>query len=135
MVCSIPAPFIRFGRARTRNIKSGPDFWWSIGITFCLTIVLVLLACRMAPRSWQDKPVSPRSLNRKRERRRRWWREGRLEKANAFRKRLLDVNAYFWLAARPYLKVSYVWTCLVCLGFWWVFTTLMVGRTDEAVNY
>ena len=111
-------------------------FWWSIGITFDLTIMLVLLACRIAPRSWQDKPVSSRSLKRKRgERRRRWWREGRLEKANAFRRRLLDINGYYWLAARPYLKSSYVWTCMICMGIWWIFTTEMIGHPDEAANY
>jgi hypothetical protein len=129
-------PVYSFLQSADAEYKKWPGhFWSSIDITFCLTLWLVLLACRMGPRSWQDKPVSPRSLNRKRGGRRRRWREGRLEKANAFRRRLLDINAYFWLAARPYLKVSYVWTCLVCLGFWWVFTTLMVGRTDEAVNY
>jgi ABC-type transport system involved in multi-copper enzyme maturation permease subunit len=115
--------------------KSPSHFWWSICITFNLTLLLVLLACRVAPHAWQDKPVSSRSLRQKGSRRWRWWREGRLEKANAFRRRLLDVNAYFWLAARPYLKVSYVWTCMLCMGIWWIFTTMIVGHIDEAVNF
>jgi ABC-type transport system involved in multi-copper enzyme maturation permease subunit len=115
--------------------KSPGHFWRSIGMTFNLTLLLVLLACRVAPRAWQDKPLSPRSLKQKGSRRWRWWREGRLEKARAFRRRLLDVNAYFWLAARPYLKVSYVWTCMLCMGIWWVFTTMIVGHNDEAVNF
>jgi ABC-type transport system involved in multi-copper enzyme maturation permease subunit len=115
--------------------KSPVHFWQSIGITFNLTILLVLLACRVAPRAWQDKPLAPRSGRRKGERRRRWWREGRMEKAHAFRQRLLAVNAYFWLAARPYLKVSYVWTCVLSIGLWWVFITLMIGHTDEAANF
>ncbi len=100
-----------------------------------MTFLLVLLACRLAPRSWQDKPVAPRSLKPKRARRRRWWREGRQQRASAFRKRLLAVNAYYWLAARPYLKASYVWTSLGLMGFWWVFTTFMIGHIDDAANY
>ena len=115
--------------------KSPNHFWTSLGITFDLTLLLVFLACRMAPRAWQDKPVSPRARKRKGERRWRWWREGRVEKAGAFRKRLLNVNAYCWLTARPYLKVSYVWTSLFLMGCCWLFTTMSIGHIDEAANY
>jgi hypothetical protein len=115
--------------------KAPIHFWSSIDLTFILTLLLVMLACRIAPHAWQDKPLSPRLKKQKGERRWRWWREGRLEKAGAFRQRLLGVNAYFWLTARPYLKASYVWTCLICLGIWWVFTTLIVGHLDDAVNF
>ncbi|HTA29266.1 MAG TPA: ABC transporter permease subunit, partial [Candidatus Cybelea sp.] len=111
------------------------QFWGSIATTFALTLLLLLLACRMAPRSWQDKPVSPRALQRERGRHRRWWRTGNMEKASAFRKRLLGLNAYFWLAARSYLKVSYVWTALGVVGIWWAFTTLVIGHFDDAANY
>jgi hypothetical protein len=79
--------------------------------------------------------VTSRSLKRKGERRQRWWREGRLDKANAFRKPAAGSERLFWLAARPYLKVSYVWTCMLCMGLWWVFITLMIGYTDAAANF
>jgi ABC-type transport system involved in multi-copper enzyme maturation permease subunit len=129
-------PVYSFWQSADVEYKNSPrHFWLSIAVTFNLTMLLVLLACRVAPRAWQDKPVTARSLKQKNERRRRWWREGRLEKADAFRRRLLNVNAYFWLAARPYLKLSYVWTCLLCMGLWWVFITLMIGYSDEAANY
>jgi ABC-type transport system involved in multi-copper enzyme maturation permease subunit len=129
-------PVYSFWQCADAEYKKWPGhFWRSIDITFSLTLLLVLLACRVAPRSWQDKPLKPRSLNRERGGRRRWWRVGRLEKANSFRKRLLARNAYYWLAARPYLKVSYVWTCLVSIGLWWIFITLSIGHTDDAANY
>jgi ABC-type Na+ efflux pump permease subunit len=115
--------------------KSPAHFWWSVGLTFGLTMSLVLLACRTAPRSWQDKPVTARSLKRKRQRRWRWWREGSVETAGAFRRRLLNVNAYFWLAARPYPKVSYVWTATFLMGCCWAFTSFNIGHIDEAANY
>jgi ABC-type transport system involved in multi-copper enzyme maturation permease subunit len=115
--------------------RSPFPFWQSVGATFALSILLVMLACRVAPRSWQDKPVTARSLKRNRERRWRWWREGRVEKARAFRQRLLAVNAYFWLTARPYLKVSYIWTAMFLMGCCWAFTSLNIGHIDEAANF
>jgi hypothetical protein len=115
--------------------KSPGHFWYSVGIIFGLTLLLLLMACRTAPRAWQDKPLTARSLKRKGQSRRRWWRQGRAEKAAAFRRRLLALNAYFWLAARPYLKVSYVWTATFLMGAWWAFSTLSVGHIDEAANY
>jgi hypothetical protein len=115
--------------------KAPAHFWFSILITFNLTALLLLLACKVAPNSWQDKPVTLRSLKQKATPRWRWWREGKQEKANAFRRKLLGQNAYFWLAARPYLKASYVWTCMICMGIWWGFTTLIVGHVDDAVNF
>jgi ABC-type transport system involved in multi-copper enzyme maturation permease subunit len=129
-------PVYSFWRGADAHYKvSRGHFWWSIATTFTLTLLLVLLACRMAPRSWQDKPVSPRS--RKGERRRRWrrWREGNEEKARTFRERLLAQNAYSWLAARPYLKSSYVWTSLGLMVVWWVFTALMIGHIDDSANF
>jgi ABC-type transport system involved in cytochrome c biogenesis permease component len=114
--------------------KSPADFWWSIGVTFSLTLLLLLLACRAAPRSWQDKPVPARSLRRKGARRWRWWREGSVEKADAFRKKSLNRNAYFWLAARPYVKVHQVWTAIGSVGCLWVFTALSTRSVEQESN-
>jgi ABC-type transport system involved in multi-copper enzyme maturation permease subunit len=115
--------------------KSPGHFWHSVAITFTFTLLLVFLACLVAPRAWQDKSLSPYSRKSKAQRPSRWRREGTVENATRFRQRLLAVNAYFWLAARPYLKASYVWTSILCLAIWWFFTTLMIGHTDEAANF
>jgi hypothetical protein len=120
--------------ADVRYKVASNDFWWSIGVTFGLTLLLLLLACWTAPRSWQDKPVLARSRRRKGERRRRWWREGSVQGANAFRKRLLDLNSYLWLAARPPLKVSYVWAAVGLTGCLWVFTAVRVRNVEEEAN-
>ena len=72
-----------------------------------MTILLLLFACRVTPRSWQDKAAGGSSRG-KGGRRRRWWRDGSLQWESAFRKRLLDQNAYLWLAARPPLRAAFV---------------------------
>jgi hypothetical protein len=120
--------------ADTRYKVSPNDFWWSVSITFSLTFLLLLLASWTAPRSWQDKPVPARSLPGNRERRRRWWRQGSAKRAREFRKRLLGLNAYYWLAARPYLKVSYVWAAVGTIGCLWLFTSLSVRNIEDEAN-
>jgi hypothetical protein len=96
------------------------------GITFSLTMVLILLACRAAPRSWQDKPVTARSLQRKGERRWRWWREGRrgkgqrLPQTPAGPQRLLLARGAALSQSPPRL-----WSATFLIGGFWVFTTLI----------
>ncbi len=128
-------PVYSFWQCADVRYKVSPkDFWYSIGITFSVTLLLLLLASLTAPRSWQDKPAPARSLQRKGERRRSWWRQGSVKRAGAFRKRLLDLNAYFWLAARPYVKVFHVWGAVGIIGCFWLFTTLRVRNIEDEAN-
>ena len=41
-------------------------------------------------------------------------------KTGPYRKRLLDINAFYWLAARARLKPLHVWTFLGLMAFWWL---------------
>jgi ABC-type transport system involved in multi-copper enzyme maturation permease subunit len=128
-------PIYSFWQCADTHYKLSPkDFWWSIGMTFSLTFLLLLLACRAAPRSWQDKPVTARSLRRKGERRWRWWREGSVEKANSFRKNSLDQNAYSWLAGRPYLRAFHVWVVVEVVACLWAFTAVKTWSIEEESN-
>ena len=100
------------------------DFWWSLAVTHGLAWMLTLLACWIVPRTWGDKPAPAPS--------RRWrWRNlgrmlnyGTLARCAAFRKRALDVNAFYWLAARARLKPAHVWFFLGGAVVWWI-----LGRT------
>src|SRR5258705_5870326 len=68
--------------------------------------ILLVMAALIAPRSWQDRPAGAQRLRW----RERWrlWSYGNLAERTAFRKRLLDANAFFWLAARARLKPACV---------------------------
>ena len=128
-------PVFSFWKCAAVNYRISPaEFGWSVAATFSLTLVCLLAACLIAPRSWRDKAVSARSLRKKGERRRRWWRDGQTKSAAAFRRLLLDRNAYFWLAARPYVKAWHVWGAMGLLASLWVVTTLNVNNIEQEAN-
>jgi len=93
------------------------DFWWSVGVIQGLCWVLLALASFIVPRSWQDKPAGAKAVRW----RERWhlWSYGDAAERQLFRKRLLDINAFFWLAGRARLKPTHVWVALFCLGCLW----------------
>ncbi len=99
-------------------VSERAHFWWSAGTIFAVTWLLVLLASWVAPVSWQDQPTRT-SRNRWRE----WWHTwsyGEASQRPPYRKRLLDTNAFYWLAARARLKPVHVWTFLGFMAAWWV---------------
>jgi ABC-type transport system involved in cytochrome c biogenesis permease component len=104
------------------------QFWWSVGIVHGLTWLLLLLASWIAPHSWRDQPLRAGT--------RRWhgfWQAcsfGRSAPRQAFRKRLLDENAFYWLAARARLKPVQVWIFLGLMAVWW-----LVGRVFSGADW
>jgi hypothetical protein len=107
------------------------NFWWSIAVTHALTWLLVALAGRKLPRSWQDQPSEPSKI-----RRRTGWQfqiYGTATKRALLRKRLLAVNPFFWLAARSWFKPIGVWLAVFFVGIWWVVVALVLRLhwTDE----
>ncbi len=115
---SCPAYTLYLAEA-THYALSSTRFWWSAAIILGLTCLLVALTSLLAPHSWRDKPLNSgrsdwRGL---------WhqWLYGNDAKRRAFRKRLLDVNAFYWLAARVRLKPFGVWLLIAFIAGWWVF--------------
>jgi ABC-type transport system involved in multi-copper enzyme maturation permease subunit len=103
-----------------------PEFWWSVAVIHGLGWIFLLVASFIAPRSWQDQPAGAQTL-RWRERWR-WWSYGNVAERAAFRRRLLDQSAYFWLAARARLKPAYVWAVLGLVACGWVWGLARSGR-------
>lgn len=104
-----------------------PDhFWWTVGVIHGLTWMLVLTAGWIAPRAWQDRP-SRAEKSRWREL---WhaWMHGPTAEQGAFRRRTLDANAFYWLAARARFKPVHVWTFLACMAVWWLVCWAISGR-------
>jgi ABC-type transport system involved in multi-copper enzyme maturation permease subunit len=120
--------------ADKRFALSPSHFWWSLATVFDLTIVLVLLASQTTPRAWQDK-FAPRKVPQKSEPRPRAMRKGAGEKSAAFRARLLNVSAYFWLAARPGRKVIYVWILMALVACWWMIPHLFFASVEMEAGY
>jgi hypothetical protein len=93
-------------------------FWASMAVIHVLGWLFLGLASVVAPRTWQDRPAGVQRLRW----RERWnlWTYGDLAERTGFRRRLLDQNAFFWLAARVRMKPACVWGMLGLLGCGWV---------------
>ncbi len=105
----------------------GDEFWITVALVHGLTWLLILLACQIAPRSWQDRPARARSTKG------RWlefWEAcsyGDRARRPAHRRRLLDVNAFHWLASRARLKAHHVWVFLGFMALWWLVVSWING--------
>jgi ABC-type transport system involved in multi-copper enzyme maturation permease subunit len=117
------------------NYRAGPaHFWWSVGIIHFLTWVLVALASFRAPYSWQDRAAGAGKIRW----RERWqqWVYGRPDQRQALRRRLLQVNAFCWLASRARWKPALVWSFLGFVGCWWLYLRLKMEMNwwDESLG-
>jgi ABC-type transport system involved in cytochrome c biogenesis permease component len=114
---ALETPFRRAG---------GAAFYGSLGVIHALGWIFLGLACVITPRSWQDRPLSERG-----ERWRAWWQMssfGSAAQRVAWRTRLLNVNPFFWLAARARLKPAWVWGFLGCMACGWTWGAFKYGR-------
>jgi len=102
--------------------RAAPRFWTSVGITALLASLFLASACVVVQRSWQDRPSGIRAM-RWREKRRKWG-EGDAGVRAAFRRRLLGVNPYYWLAGRARLKPARVWLALAIVMCCWGWAVL-----------
>jgi ABC-type transport system involved in cytochrome c biogenesis permease component len=101
-------------------------FWWCVGVIHGTSWLLLGTASFLVPRSWQDHPPG----EKKQRWRDRWhrWSFGDAGERVAFRRRLLDVNAFYWLAGRARLKPAHVWVVFFLLGCLWMWGALDQGK-------
>ncbi len=101
-------------------------FWWTTGTLFFLAVACIGLAARITPGSWQDKPTrrQPKGWGE------RWktWNFGPVAGRAAYRRRLLDQNAFLWLTAREQRKTRHVWIFLGLMGLWTLGGWLVEGN-------
>jgi len=103
---------------------SANGFYWSVGTVHGLGWAFLALASGIVPRSWHDKVVSEGGWRG----RMRTWLEGDAATRREFRTRLLDRNAFFWLASRPRLRIAWAWVPLALAAAAWFFGLYYVGN-------
>jgi len=130
----LPSPGYTFAATFDSTFKVNRDpFWWSLETVHGLGWCFLVIASLVAPRAWQDRPAGSRI-----------WRHlnqwpllgpGDDEERRGFRRRLLDRNAFFWLAARARQRPAYVWAALglLALGWFWGLLRLRQEWLNAAV--
>lgn len=128
LVMSNPVPefflaspiYAAFAAEDTRYGFAAKYFWGSIAVTQVWIWLLLGIACRAVPRTWQDQPSVTRGARFTWRGFWRWLSYGSAAKQKPFRKRLLDVNGFYWLTARARLKPLHVWLLILGAAAWWV---------------
>ena len=88
--------------------------------------VFLGLASLIAPRSWQDRAAS--SAGARRSELIHTGLEGDAQVRHAFRTRLLNRNAFYWLATRPRSRAFWAWLPLAMTAVAWAWGIYELGR-------
>jgi ABC-type transport system involved in cytochrome c biogenesis permease component len=120
-----PCPIYTFLHAFTTNYTTkAADFWASAAFVFFAALLLVALASKIVPNSWQVKPAPPPET--------RPWLGYSFDSENQlFRRQMLTLNPYSWRAAQPRAKVDKVWTVMLIVtgaALLWLF--ILSGFTE-----
>ncbi len=79
-------------------LRRANQYWWSLFVSNLVGWGMLGLAGHSIRRTWQEKAMSARAFRWQELWRR--WRFGKPRVREAFRKRLLAINPFFWLASR-----------------------------------
>lgn len=103
-------------------------FLISLGIIHWLAWSCLALTTFILPRIWHDKAASARTVRR----REKWktWLHGGAEARAAFRRRLLEINPFYWLASRDRFKAVLVWLWIGGGALLW-----LLGLIDQRRNW
>jgi ABC-type transport system involved in multi-copper enzyme maturation permease subunit len=117
------------------KIVGEPMNWFhlSLAMTHAISWAALVLATLIVPRIWQDKAAS-RAASRRQE----TWKRvslGGEDMRRAFRRRLLDINPFYWLASRERFKVALVWMWLGAGALLWLVGLVREKRhwLDESI--
>jgi ABC-type transport system involved in multi-copper enzyme maturation permease subunit len=108
-------------------------FFISIAIAHGLAWMCLGLTALILPRVWHDKPATGRTVRRREQ----WklWMHGPTDIRASFRRRLLEINPFYWLASRDRFKVVLVWLWIGAGALLWMFGLIQARRDwlDETV--
>lgn len=122
------ASFTAFDATFKKMLGTGHGHWFyiSLGVTHAMGWGALLLTMAILPRVWQDKAATPQTI-----RRREQWRTltgGPAEVRHAFRRRLLEINPFYWLASRDHFKIVLVWLWIGAGALIWMFGLVKARR-------
>ncbi|MFO1500693.1 MAG: ABC transporter permease subunit [Verrucomicrobiota bacterium] len=124
----IVSPLYAFGLLTTSFRIQFPlkGFYESLVATFGLSCILLAAASALVQRVSRERASSRVGL--------RWlalknrWSYGATARRTALRRRLLDKNPFYWLAARDQVKAKYVWFFIVAMGVIWLWIAWIIGH-------
>jgi hypothetical protein len=93
-------------------------FWTTVACTQIFFWLFILIACRVVPKSWQE--TGERFAQRGIRATIRQVLDGSSDVRKARRTRMLEINPYFWRAARTRAKDSLVWMLVIGAGIFWL---------------
>lgn len=115
----LPSPGFAFASALAPlQPRYAAGYWLSNAIIFSTSLTCLLIAARILPHTWQDRPATP-----KRQRWRDGWRNLQFGNATArsrHRRFALDENPFFWLVTRAQIKRATMWIALAFLAGLWL---------------
>jgi hypothetical protein len=98
------------------------SLWLSLGLIHIASWAALLQAARTLPKVWKDRPASKTVIDW----RERWLRfsQGDPVARAKFRTLLLNLNPFYWLAARDRVKPYYAWLFLFSMACVWLWRYL-----------
>ena len=104
-----------------KNVLGAHQHWFYISLVFTHLMgwALLVLTMGILPRVWQDKAANSQTLRRREPGY--IWSGALAETHTAFRRRLLEINPFYWLASRDRFKVTLVWLWMGAGALVWMF--------------
>lgn len=113
---AVPSPLFAQAMAATEGGRGKPDhlYWPSVGFVLGLGFAFLGAACVALPRIWRDLPRLLPGLNLQAP-------ENARPIMADYRRRLLDINPFYWLTARDRRRPYYVLAALFVMGLLWLY--------------
>ncbi|HTD65608.1 MAG TPA: ABC transporter permease subunit [Candidatus Limnocylindria bacterium] len=114
------ACFVAFDATFKNVLGTAHAHWFynSLAITHALGWFALILTTIILPRVWHDKAATPQAVCR--QEKWRLWTHGPASARDAFRRRLLDINPFYWLASRDRSKTVLVWLWVGAAALLWI---------------
>ena len=98
------------------------SYWWALLISQATGWGLLIAACLLIPRTWQER-ATRKELRQSSWRM--WWRFGSVRRRQHLRAVVLEKNPLTWLASRERWQALSLWCLVILLVAWFIAVTLV----------